>query len=334
MIVSTHQKLALVASLALVAWAGRVEAAKDFTVQSHTASENAFLVSSHIIESNGEVALVDAQMFNDEADKFIEKAKKAKGTVKTIFITHAHPDHFFGLQRLKAAFPEARLVAMPATVEAVTAAGSGMLKFYREGFMNGALAANLPTEVPALEKLEGNTLKVGNAEFEVLHFPAAEVKDAHALWHKGTGSLFAGDLVYNNTHMWLADQEPQGWIAALQQMQKLPVKKIYAGHGEPGGKDQLKKNLDYLTFFEKTRQSAKSGEELKKAVNGKFKKLRVAAVLDFSANKYFPPQQGGAAPAEGSAKPDAAEGQGQGQGKPEGKGAAEGQGKPEGKGKQ
>ncbi|HYO71319.1 MAG TPA: MBL fold metallo-hydrolase [Archangium sp.] len=321
MIVSSHQKLALLASLALVAWAGRVEAAKDFTIQSYTASENAFLVSAHIIESNGEIALVDAQMFNDEADKFIEKAKKAKGTVKTLFITHAHPDHFFGLQRLKAAFPEARLVAMPATVEAVGQAGPGMLKFYREGFMNGALAANLPTELPALEKLEGNTLKVGNAEFEVLHFPAAEVKDAYALWHKGTGTLLSGDLVYNNAHLWLADQEPQGWIAALEQLQKLPVKKIYAGHGEPGGKDLLKKNLEYLTFFEKTRQSAKSGEELNKAVKGKFKKLRVQAVLDFSANKYFPPQQQGG----GSATPEE-----EGKGEPGGKGPG---GKPEGNGK-
>jgi glyoxylase-like metal-dependent hydrolase (beta-lactamase superfamily II) len=311
MFVSSHQKLALLACLALVAWAGRVEAAKDFTVQSHTASENAFLVSSHIIESNGEVALIDAQMFNDEADKFIEKAKKAKGTVKTIFITHAHPDHFFGLQRLKAAFPEARLVAMPATVEAVGQTGPGMLKFYREGFMNGALAANLPTEIPALERLEGNTLKVGNAEFEVLTFPAAEVKDAHALWHKGTGSLLTGDLVYNNTHLWLADQEPQGWIAALKQLQKLPVKKIYAGHGEPGSKDLIKKNLEYLNFFQKTRQGVKSGEELTKAVKGKFKKYRAPGIVDFAANKYFPPQQGGGA-AEGGAKPDAA-------GKPAGK---------------
>jgi glyoxylase-like metal-dependent hydrolase (beta-lactamase superfamily II) len=322
MIVSSHQKLALLASLALVAWAGRVEAAKDFTIQSHTASENAFLVSSHIIESNGEVALVDAQMFNDEADKLIEKAKKVKGTVKTIFITHAHPDHFFGLQRLKAAFPEARLVAMPATAEAVAAAGPGMLKFYREGFMNGALAPNLPTEIPALEKLEGTTLKVGNAEFEVLNFPAAEVKDAHALWHKGTGSLLAGDLVYNNVHLWLADQEPQGWIAALDQLQKLPVKKIYPGHGEPGAKDLLKKNLEYLTFFQKTRQGAKSGEELNTSVKGKFKKYRAPGIVDFASNKYFPQQQGGGSAAEGSAKPEAA-----GEGAPEGKGKSEGKGK-------
>jgi glyoxylase-like metal-dependent hydrolase (beta-lactamase superfamily II) len=97
-------------------------------------SENSFLVSAHLIESNGEIAIVDAQMFNDEVDKLIEKAKKTKGTVKTIFITHVHPDHFFGLQRLKAAFPEARLVAPSATVEGVAQAGPGMLKFYREGF--------------------------------------------------------------------------------------------------------------------------------------------------------------------------------------------------------
>ena len=34
--------------------------------------------------------------------------------IDTVLITHAHPDHYFGLAPIADAFPEARVIALPA----------------------------------------------------------------------------------------------------------------------------------------------------------------------------------------------------------------------------
>ena len=42
--------------------------------------------------------------------------------LSTIYITHGHPGHFFGLKLLRDRFPEARALAMPQVVDAMQAA--------------------------------------------------------------------------------------------------------------------------------------------------------------------------------------------------------------------
>ncbi|WP_309550473.1 MBL fold metallo-hydrolase [Rhizobium rhizogenes] len=50
-------------------------------------------------------------------------ASKGK-TLRKIYLTHAHPDHFFGLAKLLERFPEARAIAMPNVVEAMRVTAS------------------------------------------------------------------------------------------------------------------------------------------------------------------------------------------------------------------
>ncbi len=264
-------------------------AASKPKVTGHTASEQAFAVSSWAIQSDGEIALVDAQMFLSEAQKFVDSVKKLKGEVKTIYITHAHPDHFFGLAKLKESFPNAKIVATPATVEGIQQMGPGALKFYREQFMNGALAKDLAAEVVVPEKHEGKTLKVGNAEFEILTFDNAEHKHATALWHKDSKQLITGDLAYNKVHLWTKDTPPAGWLAALAELQKLKPQHVYPGHGTKGSGEVLAQDTQYLTAYQQAIDSSKSAEELgTKVKTGKFKSWKVPTVVDFTVGAYFP----------------------------------------------
>jgi glyoxylase-like metal-dependent hydrolase (beta-lactamase superfamily II) len=264
-------------------------AASKPQITGHTASEQAFAVSSWAIQSDGEIALVDAQMFLSESQKFVDAVKKLKGEVKTIYITHAHPDHFFGLQKLKESFPNARIVATPETVEGILQMGPGALQFYREQFMNGALAKDLATELVVPEKLEGNTLKVGSAEFQVLTFDNAEHKHATALWHKDSKQLVTGDLAYNKVHLWTKDTPPAGWLTALAELQKLKPQHVYPGHGGKGSGEVLAQDTQYLKAYQQAIDSSKSADELaKKVKTGKFKGWKVPTVVDFTVGAYFP----------------------------------------------
>lgn len=263
-------------------------AAAGPTIKSYTASEQGFLVDSYAVVDGGEILLIDTQLVKPEVDKFIELVKGLDGKVTTIYITHPHPDHVMGAQWLLAAFPEATLVAAPATVEILEASADKTLAFMKsKEYFGGALKDVLADKAVIPSKLTGDTIKVGGTELKVLSYPDAEAKTAHPLYEPKSGSLFTGDIAYDKVHAWLKDTPPKGWIAALEDLKKLGAKQIYPGHGEPGGPEILDATLQYLHDFESAVAASKSQKELAAAVKAKYPDYRLPIIVDIAAPSYF-----------------------------------------------
>ncbi len=263
-------------------------AARGPTIKAYTASEQGFLVDSYAVVDGGEILLIDTQLVKPEVEKFIELVKGLDGKVTTIYITHPHPDHVMGAQWLLAAFPEAKLVAAPATVEILEASADKTLAFMKsKEYFGGALKDVLADRAVIPSQLAGDTLKVGGTELKVLSYPDAEAKTAHPLYEPKTGSLFTGDIAYDKVHAWLKDTPPKGWIAALEDLKKLGARQVYPGHGEPGGPELLDATLQYLRDFESAVAASKSQKELAAAVKAKYPDYRLPIIVDVAAPSYF-----------------------------------------------
>src|SRR5438270_9727446 len=61
--------------------------------------------------------LVDAPFTRADAYRVLAAVIESGKTLETIFITHDHPDHFFSVEVLTDAFPDARVVASGQVVE-------------------------------------------------------------------------------------------------------------------------------------------------------------------------------------------------------------------------
>jgi glyoxylase-like metal-dependent hydrolase (beta-lactamase superfamily II) len=258
-------------------------------IHAFTASEQGFLVSSYAVVHGDEVLLVDAQMIQPEAEKFIEMVKGLGKPVKTIFITHAHPDHYMGLEWITAAFPDAKVVAAAPVSEAIGKKGADTLKLMKsQKYMGGTLKAVLPSKVVTPDPLADTFVMVGEARLEMLTYPEAESSSAHVLFEPKSGALITGDLVFNNVHLWLKDTKPPGWITALKDLDGRPeIKAVYPGHGEPGGPELIGASLAYLQKFEEAVTASKNQKTLIAAVKAAFPDYRLPAIVAFGAPTYF-----------------------------------------------
>ena len=256
-------------------------------LKGYTAGDQGFLVNSYAIVDSGEILVIDAQFIKPEADKVVEMLKGLEGKLTTIFVTHPHPDHYFGLETITAAFPDAKVVATADTVDAITKESQGVLAFYKsKKAFKGAFAPYMPSKIVIPAPLAGDTLKVGNTELKVLTFMGAEAKIAHALHDPRSGSLFTGDIAFNKVHMWLKETPPPDWKAALEELKKLAPQRVFPGHGEPGGPEILDADLAYLTEFEAGIKATKDQKHLVKWMTMKFADWRLPVIVELAAPTY------------------------------------------------
>src|SRR6201993_3304625 len=104
----------LFATLALALTAS---AQSKLQLKVHTGSGvNGYDVNSTMISGERDMLVIDPQFSLSEAHKLAAEILESKKNLTTIYVTHPHPDHMFGLAVLHQAFPNAKIVALPATV--------------------------------------------------------------------------------------------------------------------------------------------------------------------------------------------------------------------------
>lgn len=77
--------------------------------------------TSTLLTGPTEAVLVDAQYMEGDVAELARRIESSGRTLTTIYITHAHADHYFGLEWLLDRFPTARAVALPAVVADIEA---------------------------------------------------------------------------------------------------------------------------------------------------------------------------------------------------------------------
>ena len=76
-------------------------------------AESGFAVGSVIVMGEKDAALLDAQWSLSNGHRVTAEILETGKNLKYIYVTHAHPDHYFGLGPIAEAFPEAKVIALP-----------------------------------------------------------------------------------------------------------------------------------------------------------------------------------------------------------------------------
>jgi glyoxylase-like metal-dependent hydrolase (beta-lactamase superfamily II) len=138
-------------------------AQSKFTLKAHTGKgQVGYDVNSTLIIGERDILLIDPQFSFSEAHKLAAEIFESGKRLATIYSTRPHPDHLFGLAVLKQAFPDAKIVALPATVAAAKTGWPARQKFV------GTYGNNIPGPDPVLpEELSTPVLTLEGEEFPI-----------------------------------------------------------------------------------------------------------------------------------------------------------------------
>ena len=115
-----------------------------------------------IVTGPKEAVLIDAQFQRNDAQAVVEKIKATGKRLTTVYISHYDPDYYFGLNVVRAAFPQADIVATPETVAKITSSKDGKLAHW-----GPILKDNAPQALVVPKPLAGRSLKVDGQTLEI-----------------------------------------------------------------------------------------------------------------------------------------------------------------------
>jgi glyoxylase-like metal-dependent hydrolase (beta-lactamase superfamily II) len=193
-----------------------------------------------LVKGRREALLVDVPFGRADAHRLIARILDTGLKLHTIFITQDHLDHFFSLDLLTETFPKASVVAHSVVAADIKRSISLKVDRLAESERTGA---NSPWRRVVPTPLGFDHIRLEGHELQILGPMQGNHVHATALWDPRTGTLIAGDLLYNGVFAFLGEHRPaqcDAWLESLDYLEALRPKRVVAGHSKPGLPDDDK----------------------------------------------------------------------------------------------
>jgi glyoxylase-like metal-dependent hydrolase (beta-lactamase superfamily II) len=212
-----------------------------------------------------DAVLVDAFMTTKQSNALADWVASKNKNLTTIYITHGHGDHWFGVGTLLDRFPNARAVATPNTVKVMRQNASPEALRTAWG---RAFPGQIPDKLVIAEELEGNAIDLEGHELLAVELGHTDTDLTTCLHVPAIGLVVAGDAAYNDVHLYLAEsnaQRRQEWIAALDKMESLNPRTVVASHKRPDNDDNpriIEETRRYIRDFDRLAETTGTAQEL------------------------------------------------------------------------
>ena len=212
-----------------------------------------------------DAVLVDAFMTVTQANALADWVGARGRNLTTIYITHGHGDHWFGVGTVLDRFPHAKAVATPNTVSVMrqNASPEALERIWKK-----ALPGQIPDRLVIAEELEGNVIDLEGHELVAVELGHTDTDFTTCLHVPSIGLVVAGDAAYNDVHLYLAESNPQTrreWIAALDTIESLEPRAVIASHKRPDSDDNpaiIEQTRQYIRDFDRLAATTTSARDL------------------------------------------------------------------------
>jgi glyoxylase-like metal-dependent hydrolase (beta-lactamase superfamily II) len=222
--------------------------------------------SVSLVSGDHDAVLIDALLTPDGAERAVEWIRATGKHLTTIYITHGHGDHFFGLNTILAAFPNARAVTAPAVIpEARRQLSPDLMRFW-----NAIFPGQIPEHPIVPDALDGDVIDLEGHELCIITVGQSDTSVSTIVYIPSLDAVVAGDVAYNGIHQWLAQTDREKrmqWIASVEQIEALKPKIVVAGHKRPDARDDdpstiLGNTKTYIRDFDRLLSESHTPQEL------------------------------------------------------------------------
>ena len=220
--------------------------------------------SATLIYGEKDAVLVDTLLTIEQAKALVEWVAAHDKNVTTIYVTHGHGDHFFGLGAVLDRFPNARAVATPDVVKVMRRQASPELV---TSFWRARYPGQIPERLVIAEELRG-VIELEGRELISVPLGHTDTDNTTCLHVPAAGLVVAGDAAYNDVHLYLAESSAQTrreWIAALDTIEALKPRAVIAGHKKAERDDSpriIEETRQYIRDFERLADATTTAREL------------------------------------------------------------------------
>jgi glyoxylase-like metal-dependent hydrolase (beta-lactamase superfamily II) len=222
--------------------------------------------SVSLISGEHDAVLVDTLLTPEDAARVVDWIRATGKNLTTVYITHGHGDHFFGLNTILAAFPNATALTTAAVIpDAETQLTPEIMSFW-----NAILPGQIPEHPSLPGALDADLIELEGHELRIINVGQADTAPSTIVHVPGLDAVVSGDVAYNGIHQWLAETDHtkrMEWIASVEQIEALHPKIVVAGHKRPDARDDdpasiLGDTKTYIRDFKQSLSESDSAQEL------------------------------------------------------------------------
>lgn len=227
-------------------------------------------ITSTLIMGRRDAVLVDPPLTIQQATEVGDWVAASGRRLRQIYITHGHGDHWFGAIPLLDRFAGVTVLATEGTAKLMEVQNDPT---FRAEFWDRVFPVQLPVGEVDIAVVDERGFELDDVALYPVEVGHTDTDATTMLHVPEMGLLVAGDVVYNDVHLYLTETGGatgiEEWLAALDTADILNPASVIAGHKAPGAFDnptQIHATRRYLIDARRLLQSSESANDFYQAM--------------------------------------------------------------------
>ena len=248
-------------------------------------------ISSTLISGKRDAVLVDTAITIDQNQRLVDWIAASGRNLTTIYATHGHGDHFFGVNTIQKRFPKARLVATREVIAVMQKQASAPVV---NAYWKTRFPGQIDSTLGVADELKGGVIELEGEQLVSVPLGHTDTEGTTCLHAPSIGLAVCGDAVYNDVHLHLGESNAEGqkeWISALDKVESLNPVAVIAGHKRPGAPDtpkSIEETRKYIRDFGRIAANTETASELYEQMLAIYPDRVNPAILWYSARAVKP----------------------------------------------